>query len=82
MYCLVILELLKRFFGYADFFQGAEMLNRLLNGTDWAQTGHFPRITHCDVKIRAFGTDRAATVQCMSIYCYMYCASEESARYG
>ena len=64
----MILDLLKRFFGYDSIFHGAQMLSRLLNGTDWKQTGHFPRITHCDVNIRAFGTDRKATVQCTLFY--------------
>ena len=68
----MILELLRRFFGYDSIFHGGQMLGRLMNGTDWAQTGHFPRITHCDVNIRAFGSDRRATVQCIYAYIYIY----------
>ena len=56
--------LLQRFCGYENFYEGFEMFRQFLNSTDWQQTGHFPRVTLCDISIRAFGVDRKATVQC------------------
>jgi hypothetical protein len=59
------LLILKKFYGYPHLFEAAYMIRSFVNGSDWTQTGHFPRVTLCDVKVRAFGHDRSATVQCV-----------------
>ena len=55
----------QHFCGYENIFEGFLMFRQFLNATDWQQTGHFPRVTLCDISIRMFAQDRQATVQCM-----------------
>lgn len=57
--------LLNRFLGPQYSFWGLGILNDLLHGRQWSQSGHFPRVTLCDVNIREIGNTNRKTVQCV-----------------
>lgn len=44
---------------------GPSILMDLLNGIDWQETGHFPRISHCDVRKRKPASVQIETVTCV-----------------
>lgn len=45
--------------------RGPSILVDLLNGLDWQETGHFPRITHCDFTKRKPASVQVETVMCV-----------------
>ncbi len=47
--------LMERFVGSNESFYGARVLIELLQGHDWEVTGHFPRVTFCDMTTKALG---------------------------
>jgi hypothetical protein len=59
------LFLLNSFIGnnYQAF--GIEIIHMLLNGQEWNELRHFPRVTYCDFKIREIGNSHDWTVQCV-----------------
>ena len=44
---------------------GFEILKRMANGLDMVSNNYFPKVTHCDFKIRELGSDHLYTVQCV-----------------
>ncbi|KAL3077479.1 hypothetical protein niasHS_012185 [Heterodera schachtii] len=44
---------------------GPSILLDLINGLDWQETGHFPRITHCDFTKRKPASVQVETVMCV-----------------
>ncbi len=44
---------------------GPSILVDLFNGLDWQETGHFPRITHCDFTRRKLASVQKETVLCV-----------------
>lgn len=71
----VQLVLMTQFYGYESALQGYSMLRRVFNDSDWALSAHFPRVTHCDILVRQFGSDLPLTVQCMNYV--LYCTHTE-----
>uniref|UniRef100_A0A7E4VMZ5 Innexin n=1 Tax=Panagrellus redivivus TaxID=6233 RepID=A0A7E4VMZ5_PANRE len=48
-----------------DSVSGLTVINDLITGADWEETGHFPRITHCDFKRRKTSAIQMDTVLCV-----------------
>ena len=46
---------MERFVGARVTFYGAAVLADLLRGRDWQQSGHFPRVTFCDMEAKKLG---------------------------
>ncbi|CAD5218319.1 unnamed protein product [Bursaphelenchus okinawaensis] len=46
-------------------FHGASVIASLLSGESWQESGHFPRITHCDVPRRMLANSPKQTVNCV-----------------
>ena len=44
---------------------GFEILSRMAKGNDMISSHYFPKVTHCDFKVRELGTDHQYTVQCV-----------------
>lgn len=44
---------------------GFEILRRMSNGENMISNHYFPKVTHCDFKIRELGNDHLYTVQCV-----------------
>ncbi|CAF0726694.1 unnamed protein product [Brachionus calyciflorus] len=44
---------------------GIEILQRMAKGMDMISNHYFPKVTHCDFKIRELGSDHLYTVQCV-----------------
>ncbi|VDD94954.1 unnamed protein product [Enterobius vermicularis] len=63
----VILQfvLLDRFLGPQYTLWGIGIVNDLVHGRHWKESGHFPRVTLCDVKVREMGNIHNWTVQCV-----------------
>ncbi|MFH4976115.1 hypothetical protein AB6A40_002824 [Gnathostoma spinigerum] len=57
--------LLNQFLGPQYTFWGFGILNDIIKGRQWAESGHFPRVTLCDVNIREIGNVNRKTVQCV-----------------
>ncbi|KAL5972208.1 Innexin unc-9 [Taenia solium] len=65
LYCLVKclyvvnavgqIYLMERFVGARVTFYGAAVLADLVRGRDWQQSGHFPRVTFCDMEAKKLG---------------------------
>lgn len=49
------LYLMERFVGSKVNFYGARVLADLVNGRDWQRSGHFPRVTFCDMEAKKLG---------------------------
>ncbi len=47
--------LMERFVGSKVTFYGARVLADLVRGRDWQQSGHFPRVTFCDMEAKKLG---------------------------
>ncbi|VDK42107.1 unnamed protein product [Anisakis simplex] len=56
---------LNHFLGPQYSFWGIGVLNDLIHGRQWSESGHFPRVTFCDVNIREIGNVNKKTVQCV-----------------
>lgn len=59
------LVLMNRFLGPSYQYWGLEILDDLLKGKEWDETGHFPRVTVCDFSVRALGQVHDYSVQCV-----------------
>ncbi|KAH7725522.1 INX-6 protein [Aphelenchoides avenae] len=46
-------------------FSGPSVVTDILAGKDWQETGHFPRITHCDFTRRKLASVQTETVLCV-----------------
>nr|BAE78815.1 innexin7 [Dugesia japonica] len=51
----------------ADFFFGFNLLTKLSSGSDWQETGLFPRVTMCDFTTPRIGQDLPTTMQCVLV---------------
>lgn len=51
---------------------GPSILVDLYNGLDWKETGHFPRITHCDFSRRKVSAVHTETVLCVLTLNFYY----------
>ncbi|CAH8664801.1 unnamed protein product [Schistosoma bovis] len=60
------LFLLARFLGQTTIFFGPQMLIDLIIGTQWYQSGNFPRVSFCDLDMRKMGKNyHRYTLQCV-----------------
>lgn len=60
------LFLMTRLLGISNYYLlGFEILNRMASGLDMIKNHYFPKVTHCDFKIRELGNDHLYTVQCV-----------------
>lgn len=60
------LFLMTRLLGIANYhYLGFEILNRMAKGADMISNHYFPKVTHCDFKVRELGDDHQYTVQCV-----------------
>ncbi|VDL19152.1 unnamed protein product [Hymenolepis diminuta] len=57
--------LMERFVGARVTFYGAAVLADLIRGRDWQQSGHFPRVTFCDMEAKKLGKNHLYTIQCV-----------------
>uniref|UniRef100_A0A914X427 Innexin n=2 Tax=Plectus sambesii TaxID=2011161 RepID=A0A914X427_9BILA len=57
--------ILNSFLGPQYTMWGYGILNDLANGREWQESGHFPRVTMCDFKVRVLGNIHRWTVQCV-----------------
>uniref|UniRef100_A0A1I7WLE4 Innexin n=1 Tax=Heterorhabditis bacteriophora TaxID=37862 RepID=A0A1I7WLE4_HETBA len=47
--------LLNTFLGNRSKWYGLQVLNDLMNGREWEESGHFPRVTLCDFEVKVGG---------------------------
>ena len=59
------LFLLNAFLGTDYNMYGVDVLEAIVNGTDWKGSRRFPRVTFCDLKVRRLGNVQRYTVQCV-----------------
>ena len=60
------LFLMTRLLGISNYhLLGFEILQRMAKGMDMISNHYFPKVTHCDFKIRELGSDHHYTVQCV-----------------
>jgi hypothetical protein len=62
---IVQFVILNKFLGPQYTFWGYDILSDILNGRQWQQSGHFPRVTLCDIDVRTLGNLHRWTVQCV-----------------
>uniref|UniRef100_A0A914WC36 Innexin n=1 Tax=Plectus sambesii TaxID=2011161 RepID=A0A914WC36_9BILA len=63
--CILQFSLLNGFLGTQYKYWGAEILTDLVAGRDWFETGHFPRVTMCDLEVRQLGNIHRWSIQCV-----------------
>jgi innexin len=60
------LFLMTRLLGISNYHSlGLEILSRMAMGHDMIANHYFPKVTHCDFKVRELGNDHQYTVQCV-----------------
>lgn len=60
------LFLMTRLLGIQNYhYLGFEILQRMATGSDMIANHYFPKVTHCDFKVRELGDDHQYTVQCV-----------------
>lgn len=59
------LFLLNALLGQEFHVYGFEVIQSIINGTDWTASPRFPRVTMCDLKVRRLGNIQRYTVQCV-----------------
>ena len=57
--------ILNAFLGPQYTFWGFGILQDLINGREWTESGHFPRVTLCDFNVRVLSNIHRWTVQCV-----------------
>ncbi|KFD66785.1 hypothetical protein M514_02287 [Trichuris suis] len=57
--------LLQVFLGAKDNLWGLRVTQSLVEGSQWEETGHFPRVTVCDFEVRELGNLHRHSVQCV-----------------
>uniref|UniRef100_A0A0K0FAH2 Innexin n=1 Tax=Strongyloides venezuelensis TaxID=75913 RepID=A0A0K0FAH2_STRVS len=57
--------ILNTFLGPQYTFWGYGILQDLINGREWEESGHFPRVTMCDFNVRVLGNIHRWSVQCV-----------------
>lgn len=62
-----ILNALLRAYNHDQFFYGFQVLKDLFRGIEWKESGHFPRVTLCDIEVKYMGNLNHYTVQCALI---------------
>ncbi|KAH9281084.1 Innexin unc-9 [Echinococcus granulosus] len=65
--CLGQIYLMKCFTGFNSTFFGLQLLQDLTKGEEWDTSGHFPRVTYCNIKVRVMGQPKPASysLQCV-----------------
>ncbi|CAJ0575381.1 unnamed protein product, partial [Mesorhabditis spiculigera] len=59
------LVFLNHWLGTKYTFWGFGILWDMINGRHWQESGHFPRVTYCDVTVRELGNVNNWTLQCV-----------------
>lgn len=57
----------NKFLGQNDSKWGVRMLNDLVSGNNWEETGNFPRIALCDFQVRILGNLQRYSIQCVLV---------------
>ncbi|CAJ0955220.1 unnamed protein product, partial [Mesorhabditis belari] len=71
--CLYMLNLIgqflmqNQFLGQHNHLWGATILNDIISGSNWEDTGNFPRIAMCDFEVRVLGNFQRYSVQCVLV---------------
>jgi len=59
--------LMTAFLGTSYTFYGYNILKDLVQGREWHENGHFPRVTLCDFAVRVLGNLQKHTIQCVLV---------------
>ncbi|TNN20152.1 Innexin unc-7 [Schistosoma japonicum] len=57
--------LMQYFIGTKYTMYGAQVLIDLIKGQEWHHSGHFPRVTFCDLEAKKLGKNHVYTLQCV-----------------
>ncbi|CAH8634727.1 unnamed protein product [Schistosoma rodhaini] len=57
--------LMQYFIGTKYTLYGAQVLIDLIKGQEWHHSGHFPRVTFCDLEAKKLGKNHVYTLQCV-----------------
>ncbi|CAH8552935.1 unnamed protein product [Schistosoma turkestanicum] len=57
--------LMQYFIGTKYTVYGAQVLIDLIKGQEWQHSGHFPRVTFCDLEAKKLGKNHVYTLQCV-----------------
>ena len=67
------LFLMTRLLGIANYhYLGFEILSRMAKGGDMIANHYFPKVTHCDFKVRELGDDHQYTVSLGRLITYFH----------